>query len=162
MNPSRDARTIKVHTSWRFVVLGFLMILTAACGSTAPEGPSSTGMEGIGQTVPVDGGGSYTDIIPQELKGMLEEKDFFFVNVHIPYEGEIPGTDAFIPFDKTSDRLDDYSQDKGAKIVVYCRSGSMSAIAAKELVQHGYTNVYNLDGGFRAWSAAGFEFIVTE
>ncbi len=47
-------------------------------------------------------------------------------------------------------------QDKGAKIVLYCRSGSMSATAARVLVKQGYTNVYNLDGGMIGWQQAGF------
>jgi rhodanese-related sulfurtransferase len=90
---------------------------------------------------------------------MLGEKDFFFVNVHIPYEGELPQTDAFIPFDQVAPLLEEFPNNKDSKIVLYCRSGSMSAIAARELIMQGYTNVYNLDGGFRAWNSAGYEFI---
>jgi rhodanese-related sulfurtransferase len=107
----------------------------------------------------VEGGGQYVDIIPQELHAMLEGKDFFFVNVHIPYEGEIPDTDAFIPFDQIPAHIDEFPPAKDAKVVLYCRSGSMSATAARELVQLGYTNIFNLDGGFRAWSGEGYDFI---
>ena len=113
----------------------------------------------MGQVVPVDGGGQYIDITPQELKAMLGEKDFFFVNVHIPYEGELPDTDAFIPFNEIEGNLSQFPQDKDARIVLYCRSGSMSATSAREMVGLGYANLYNLDGGFRAWSEAGYEFI---
>lgn len=100
-------------------------------------------------------GGSYTNVTPTQLSKMLKQKDFFFVNVHIPYEGEIDLTDAQIPYDQTTQQLSKYPADKNAKIVLYCRSGRMSSIAAKELVKAGYTNVWNLDGGMSAWEMQG-------
>ena len=87
---------------------------------------------------------------------MLESKDFFFVNVHVPYAGEIERTEAFIAFDTVEENLDEFPRARNAKIVLYCQSGHMSAIAARVLVTAGYTNVYNLVGGFRAWEAAGY------
>ena len=133
--------------------------LLAACsgGATNPQSPVTTG--DLGQVVPVEGGGQYLDILPQELSALLESKDFFFVNVHVPYEGEIEQTDAFVPFDQVAAKLSEFPQARGAKIVLYCRSGSMSAIAAREMVSAGYTDIYNLDGGFRAWEAAGYQLI---
>ena len=75
--------------------------------------------------------------------------------MHIPYQGEIPLTDAFIPFDETEASLDKYPADKSAKIVLYCRSGRMSEIAARELVRQGFTHVFNLAGGMIEWESAG-------
>lgn len=136
-----------------------LVMGLSACTTPRSEAPVLDAENAMGQVVPVDGGGQYIDITPQELKAMLGEKDFFFVNVHIPYEGELPDTDAFIPFNEIEGNLSQFPQDKDAKIVLYCRSGSMSATAAREMVGLGYANLYNLDGGFRAWSEAGYEFI---
>ncbi len=84
----------------------------------------------------------------------LEAPDTFAVNVHVPYEGEIEGTDAFIPFDQIAgdDRL---PSDPASEILLYCRSGSMSAIAAQALSNAGYTNIVDLDGGMVAWEASG-------
>lgn len=97
----------------------------------------------------------YTDISVTELQSMLESKDFLFVNTHLPFDGDIPNTDLSMPFNEIEQYLDKLPSDQGAKIVLYCRSGNMSAQAAKKLVELGYTNVYELDGGFNAWEAAG-------
>lgn len=41
---------------------------------------------------------------------------------------------------------------KTDKIILYCRSGSRSALAAKSLQQLGYTKVYSLAGGWKTWN----------
>jgi rhodanese-related sulfurtransferase len=122
-----------------------------ACGGQSPR-PVTTSAPAAKAEVE---GGSYTNVTPQQLAEMLKKKDFFFVNVHIPYEGEIEPTDAQIPYDQTAQQLSQYPADKSAKIVLYCRSGRMSSIAAKELVKAGFTNVWNLDGGMAAWEQQG-------
>ena len=106
-------------------------------------------------------GGAYTNVSPQRLAEMLAvpRKDFVFINTHIPYDGEIEGTDDFIPYDQIGQSLDRLPADKSAKIVLYCRSGNMSATAAETLVRLGYTNVWNLAGGMKAWRAAGFALV---
>ena len=117
-------------------------------------GVALTAVAGEGKMVSVEGG-SYLSITATTLNAMLQTKDFYFVNVHIPYEGEIARTDAFIPFDQTKASLDKYPAKKSAKIVLYCRSGRMSDIAARELVRQGYTHVLNLDGGMIEWEKSG-------
>jgi len=111
-----------------------------------------------GETVTVTGG-SYQNVAPAELNTMLKSKDFVFVNVHIPFAGNIANTDLSIPYDQisTSENLSQLPADKSAKIVLYCRSGRMSAIAAEQLVALGYTNIWNVAGGMADWEQAGFE-----
>ena len=46
--------------------------------------------------------------------------------------------------------------DRDAEIVLYCGGGFRSALAADNLQQMGYKNVYSLDGGFRALQQEGF------
>ena len=41
------------------------------------------------------------------------------------------------------------------RVIVYCASGARGALAALTLQNMGYENVANLDGGFKAWIAAG-------
>ena len=94
-----------------------------------------------------------------QLAAMLRGKNFFFVNVHIPYEGEIRDTDAIIPFDQIANNLDKLPWDKSASIVLYCRSGRMSQVAAEELSRLGYTQVSHLSGGMVDWKENGYEII---
>lgn len=105
--------------------------------------------------VPKQEATSFTTLTSAQLATMLQQKDFFFANVHIPYEGEIKNTDAFIPYDKIADNLDKLPKDKNAKIVLYCQSGRMSEIAARELLRLGYTQVSHLSGGMNEWEREG-------
>lgn len=97
---------------------------------------------------------SYQNITTDELTVRLENKDFTLIDVHIPEQVHIPETDAFIPFDEV-DRLAAALPDKNAPVVLYCRSGNMSARAARDLVARGYTNITNVIGGMNAWNAEG-------
>jgi rhodanese-related sulfurtransferase len=140
--------------------MALLLVTTlalAACGVQQAAGDD--GMDLRTQQVPVNGGGSYTDVSAGSLHTMLKDKDFPLINVHIPYEGEIEGTDLFIPFDEIEANVDRLPLDKGAKLVLYCRSGSMSATAARTLVGLGYSDVWNLDGGMIAWEEAGYPLL---
>lgn len=80
----------------------WLVLLMAALAATSgPAVGQSVGSPvGAPQRVPVEGGGAYTDVRPPALVSMLKAKQFPLINVHIPYEGEIEGTDQFIPFDQ--------------------------------------------------------------
>ncbi len=128
----------------------FLIVLLTACQSK-PE-------EIIGDKIDVNGG-AYSSVNADELNTMLKNKDFVFINVHIPFEGNIAGTDLSIAYDQinTPENLSQLPDDKNAKIVLYCRSGRMSAIAAEALVSQGYTNIWDLAGGMVDWEAAGFK-----
>ena len=99
--------------------------------------------------------GAYADITVSELQTMLASKNFPLVNVHVPFEGDLPATDFSIPFDEMEQHLDMLPADKDAPIVLYCRSGRMGATASETLARLGYTKVYNLLGGFNAWRDEG-------
>jgi rhodanese-related sulfurtransferase len=45
--------------------------------------------------------------------------------------------------------------DPGKRVILHCASGGRSALAAQSLKSMGYANVAHLDGGFKAWQAAG-------
>jgi rhodanese-related sulfurtransferase len=96
--------------------------------------------------------GEYQSITPAVFEQMNADKDFVLIDVHIPEQAHIDGTDAFIPY-KDIAHSAQLPKDKDAKIVLYCRSGGMSRAAAYTLAEEGYTNVYDLSGGKNAYDA---------
>lgn len=128
------------------VVLAAALVL-GSCSST-DEGASGQAGDGLG----------WTRLSSQELTEMMAAEDVYLVNVHVPDEGEIPGTDAHISYTEIASRLGELPTSGDPKLVIYCRSGNMSTQAAQEMVDAGATGFYELEGGFMAWEAAGLPF----
>lgn len=104
----------------------------------------------------------YFETPSDQFSLLIAEPDVTVINVHIPYGGEIAGTDAFVPYNDTKALLAALPADKTAPVALYCRSGSMSAAAAKAVVTAGYENVYDLSGGMNAYRDSDREVIVKE
>ena len=70
--------------------------------------------------------------------------------------GWLPGA---VPLSKGIIERDIEAQapDFGAPIVLYCGGGFRSALAADALRAMGYSRVASMDGGWRAWTEAGYE-----
>jgi rhodanese-related sulfurtransferase len=52
--------------------------------------------------------------------------------------------------------IEKHVPDKTAEIVLYCGGGFRSALSADNLQKMGYTNVYSMAGGIRAWKEADY------
>lgn len=141
-----------------FLMLLLLTILVVTgCGAADTPAVSHSAPTDI-FVLPKNADG-YVDITVEQLKSALTNKNFSLINTHIPYEGELSQTDAFIPYNEIEANLSQLPADKNARIVLYCRSGRMSTEAAQTLVNLGYTNVVEVDGGMQAWETAGNELI---
>ncbi|MFP5252206.1 MAG: rhodanese-like domain-containing protein [Actinomycetes bacterium] len=95
---------------------------------------------------------------PDEFAPLLDDPGVAVVNVHVPYEGELPGTDALAAYDRILE-WEGLPQDRDATLALYCMSGNMSRQAASALVEAGYTDIRELDGGMLAWQEAGRDLI---
>ena len=91
---------------------------------------------------------------PDEFAARIDAPGVVTINVHIPDEGSIAGTDLTIAFDQITDSAE-LPTERNTPLAVYCRSGNMSAAAIDDLVALGYTDIVELDGGFTAWEASG-------
>lgn len=97
-----------------------------------------------------------TKISAAQAKAFMESgKPYVLLDVRTEEEfrtGHIQGA-VLIPYTEIRARAASELPDKNALILVYCRSGRRSAIAARELVQLGYTRVYDF-GGITDWPYA--------
>ncbi|MFL0355584.1 rhodanese-like domain-containing protein [Erythrobacter sp. GH1-10] len=98
---------------------------------------------------------SIVEIDPGELSAMLQGGNIRLIDVRRDDEvagGMIAGAE-HIPLDEFDPAKLDH--DDGRQIVLYCRSGRRSAIAAERLGKHMGEPAVHLAGGFIAWKTAG-------
>ena len=101
-----------------------------------------------------DGGSAtYEQIDGAKAKALMDsESGYIIIDARTREEydqGYIPGA-ILIPEYEIADRAEKELSDKNQLILVYCRSGRRSKIAAEELVKLGYTNVKEF-GGIIDW-----------
>ncbi len=94
----------------------------------------------------------YKKITAEEAKAMIDSDDVIILDVRTQEEydsGHIENA-VLLPITEIADKSRYLLTDKDAKILVYCRSGNRSASAAKNLIEMGYTDVYDF-GGINSW-----------
>ena len=107
----------------------------------------TTGRNGDTEDVP--------EITPRELKGRLEAgDDLMILDVREPHEWEISNLShlgaVLIPQGEVLERMGEL--DTAQEIVVQCRTGGRSAQVVRQLQQHGFSKLHNLEGGINRWA----------
>lgn len=98
-----------------------------------------------------NGNSAYKNISTKEAKELYQQEGYLLLDVRTPaeiMERSIPGS-LNIPLQEIEQRLAEIPRDK--KLLVICRSGNRSRQAIQILIQHGYKDLYNVDGGITAW-----------
>ena len=121
---------------WSLLILGLLLLLTA-CSS-----PTKNNQEMV-----------FLNITAEEARKLMDsEKDRIILDVRSREEydqGHIPGA-ILIPDTEIEAKEADLLPDKDQLILVYCRSGRRSKLAAQSLADLGYTNIREF-GGILDW-----------
>jgi len=131
-------------------------LATAGC-PTAPDVDEFEEEEEEREPYPCEGIPVVThEVSAEELAEMLENKDFELINVHVPFVGEIPGTDVHIRYTEI-DAIEEYLEyDLERKAFLYCQLGPMSEIAVDAMLERGYCQIWDLPVGMIGWQAAGY------
>jgi len=130
--------------------------VSAGCGGSAGQA-SSKPANGEERTA-TSAGAPFTRLDPAAFARRMGDKRAVLIDVHVPYEGELPHTDAFVPFDHVVG-APQLPKNKNTEILLYCRTGRMSEIAADALHAAGYSRLAHLEGGMRAWESSGHRLL---
>ena len=106
-----------------------------------------------GQAKENDWEAAYMNITAEEARQIMDsEEGYVILDVRTQEEydeGHIPGA-IVISHEEIAEKAEDVLTDKDQLILVYCRSGRRSKIAAEALVELGYTNIKEF-GGIIDW-----------
>ena len=120
------------------------LVLLTGCQSGSVSEDAYTDKEEVGAV--------YRKITPEEAKEMMAEEGVLILDVREKSEfdeGYIEGA-LLLPVGNINSGDLSLIPDKDQKLLIYCRSGNRSGIAAKKLVEYGYTQVYDF-GGINDW-----------
>ena len=121
----------------RKLILILLVLLMTACGQEKENKQEAV----------------YMNITAQEAKEIMDTQTGYVIldtrTQEEFAEGHIPGA-TLIPYDEVMEKAEGILTDKDQLILVYCRSGRRSKLAAADLVTLGYTNIKEF-GGIIDW-----------
>lgn len=136
-----------IHRWLPVILLSFVILAVLALDASLPALPAQNEPELLPKK------SEYAAISPQEAKQRLDsEKNIILLDVRTREEFEqlhIPNA-LLVPLDTLEKEIASQLPDKNTTILVYCRSGRRSAIAAQMLADKGYASVYDL-GGIIDW-----------
>ncbi|MFM1932672.1 MAG: hypothetical protein RL226_1975 [Bacteroidota bacterium] len=144
------------------IALVFALTLAASCSNPATETPAETQGTTSGTATEQVAAAEQTTIAKNvstaEFQQLMQDHpDAILLDVRTP--GEVAG--GMIPNAQNIDfrdpgfaaKIGELAKDK--PVLVYCASGNRSGQAMRMMADQGFTEVYNLSGGFGAWSSEG-------
>ena len=121
----------------KLILILLAMLLLTACGQNTENNQEATVM----------------NITAQQAKELMDTQTGYIIldtRTQEEYDsGHIPGA-ILIPYDEVLEKAEGILTDKDQLILVYCRSGRRSKLAANDLVSLGYTNIKEF-GGILDW-----------
>ncbi len=153
-----------------YIALAAVLAL-AGCTANDNNAPAETAAETPAQTTaaaadtaqaPVDPANTSSNeslnaeasriITPEDALALIGTQGVTLLDVRTKEEYDEAYIDGavLLPYDEIAQTIDKFDIDKDSTVIVYCRSGRRSAIAAATLAELGYTDIYDL-GGIQNW-----------
>ena len=106
-----------------------------------------------------DSKGEIKLVTPEEMLSLIESKDVQLVDTRSKeeYETGFIGNAQNIDFNSPTFDEDISKLDKSKPVLLYCRTGGTSAKCSKKLIEAGFIQIIELEGGITQWKFKGFE-----
>jgi rhodanese-related sulfurtransferase len=92
-----------------------------------------------------------------EMTRLINSRDALPLDIREPKEfegGRLPNA-VHLPLSQLASRAGELAKHTGKPVVAYDANGSRARMAGSTLAKAGFSEVYHLNGGFRAWKDAG-------
>lgn len=106
-------------------------------------------------------GAQYKEVDAKQAMDLIKKNDPLILDVRTPneyYSGHIENA-VLIPLQQLSDRLSEIEDYKDRVVLLYCRTGNRSTVAAEILIQNGFKKLYNLSNGIKEWKAGNYKLV---
>lgn len=135
-----------------------ISLIVAGCGAQLPQQTKVTTTRAKATATATKG--KIEHVTMHDARDFIASvPDMYLLDVREPDEFAQAHIQYFV--NRPLGQLDQWSTaiPKTAPVMVVCHSGRRSMLAAQQLVDKGYLQVFNLDGGVQGWSKAGFPLI---
>jgi len=135
-----------------FLMICWSLLLVACGGATSPSEVAIVVVEGEELDLP-------RELNVQTVAAIQERDDVFLLDVREQWEYDVGHLSdiTHIPTGEIANRLSEIPTDKN--VVVYCASGARSDQVTNFLLQNGYSDVHDMQGGIIAWQWAGLPVV---
>ncbi len=131
------------------------------CNGSCPDGDSMKTGSIIVMAQRSANGVDYSDLNAKQAKALIDSTPVLVLDVRTPMEYRREHIDGSrpIPLQQLADRIGEIEAFRNHNILIYCRSGSRSAVAAEILHRAGFKRLFNLKDGIIGWRQAGYSVI---
>jgi len=154
-NISRDAKAgDSLQVSFKARDIGTFPVY---CNGQCPSGDGAQQGQIIVMQYEGESGSSFKELSVEEAEKFIQKEKPLILDVRTPneyYRGHLENA-KLIPLSQLASRVNEIESYKNKPILIYCRSGNRSTVAAQILSQKGFKHLSNLRPGLKVWERKG-------
>lgn len=127
------------------------------CNGDCPAGDGSMVGRIVVTRYQAGGTAQFKGLTAEEASKLIKSQNPVIVDVRTPkefYAGHIPGA-LLLPLQQLSSRISEIDAYREKPVILYCRSGNRSVVAAEVLIEKGFKKIWHIRKGILEWQKKG-------